>query len=100
MSEDNIYHVNNNNNGYKKMNCHKKPKDNKKFAKDDSDDDINDKNYPNEDNKNIELEIEKMHIQLERLRQTKKDLENENENLDYKINNLKKIIKRIQDEDD
>ena len=98
MSEDNIYHVNNN--GYKKINSHKKPKDNKKFAKDDSDDDINDINYVNDDNKNIDLEIEKMHIQLEKLRQTKKDLENENENLDCKINNLKKIIKRIQEEDD
>ena len=98
MSEDNIYHVNNN--GYKKVNSHKKPKDNKKFAKDDSDDDINEKIYTNEENKNIEVEIEKMHIQLEKLRQTKKDLENENENLDYKINNLKKIIKRIQEEED
>ena len=97
-SEDNIYHVNNN--GYRKVNSHKKPKDNKKFAKDDSDDDISDKNYPNDENKNIDLEIEKMHIQLEKLRQTKKDLENENENLDYKINNLKKIIKRIQEEED
>ncbi len=98
MSEDNIYHLNNN--GYKKVNSHKKPKDNKKFAKDDSDDDINEKNFVNEENKNIDYEIEKMHIQLEKLRQTKKDLENENENLDYKINNLKKIIKRIQEEDD
>ena len=98
MSEDNIYHVNNN--GYKKVNSHKKPKDNKKFAKDDSDDDINEKIYTNEENKNIEVEIEKMHIQLEKLRQTKKDLENEYENLDYKINNLKKIIKRIQEEED
>ena len=41
-----------------------------------------------------------MHITLEKLRQTKRDLENENENLDFKINNLKKIIKRIQDEND
>ena len=49
---------------------------------------------------NIEFEIEKMHITLEKLRQTKRDLENENENLDFKINNLKKIIKRIQDEND
>ena len=30
MSEDNIYHLNNN--GYKKVNSHKKPKDNKKFT--------------------------------------------------------------------
>ena len=28
------------------------------------------------------------------------DLEKENENLDYKINNLKKIIQRIQEEED
>ncbi len=41
-----------------------------------------------------------MHIQLEKLRQTKRDLEDENENLDYKINNLKQIIKRIQEEND
>ena len=98
MSEDNIYHLNNN--GYKKANSHKKPKDNKKFSKDDSDEDINNKNFVNDENKNIDYEIEKMHIQLEKLRQTKKDLENENENLDYKINNLKRIIKRIQEEDD
>jgi predicted RNase H-like nuclease (RuvC/YqgF family) len=52
------------------------------------------------DNENIENEIEKMHITLEKLRQTKRDLENENENLDFKINNLKRIIKRIQDEND
>ena len=95
MSEDNIYYVNNN--GYRKVNLHRKPKENKKFAKDDSDDDIKEKNYENDD---IDSEIEKMHIQLEKLRQTKKDLENENENLDYKINNLKKIIKRIQEEED
>ena len=98
MSEDNLYHVNNN--GYKKVNSHKKPKDNKKFAKDDSDDELNEKNYLNDENINIDLEIEKMHIQLEKLRQTKNDLENENENLDCKINNLKKIIKRIQEEED
>ena len=58
---------------------------------------IKKKNYENDD---IDSQIEKMHIQLEKLRQTKKDLENENENLDYKINNLKKIIKRIQEEED
>ena len=95
MSEDNIYFINNN--SYKKVNSHKKPRE---FIKDDSDDDINEKIYINEENKNIDLEIEKMHIQLEKLRQNKKDLENENENLDYKINNLKKIIKRIQEEED
>ena len=95
MSEDNIYYVNNN--SYRKLNIHKKPKENKKFAKDDSADDIKEKNYENDD---IDSQIEKMHIQLEKLRQTKKDLENENENLDYKINNLKKIIKRIQEEED
>ena len=42
MSEDNIYYVNNN--SYRKVNIHKKPKENKKFAKDDSDDDIKDFN--------------------------------------------------------
>ena len=98
MSEDNIYHVNSN--GFRKINSHKKPKDNKKFVNDDSNDDIKENNFLNEENKNIDYEIEKMHIQLEKLRQTKKDLENENENLDYKINNLKKIIKRIEDEED
>ena len=97
MSENNLHRLNNSGH-IKKMNSHKKPKDNKKFENDDSDEDIQEKKI--EDNKNIELQIEKMHIQLEKLRQTKKDLENDNEYLNYKINNLKKIIKRIQDEED
>ena len=85
------------NNSSKKINSHKKPKDNKVFIYDDANEEI-------EASKNLDpfatdLEIEKMHVQLEKLRQTKKDLENENENLDCKINDLKKIIKRIQDED-
>ena len=91
MSEDNNCLGNNN----KKQNS-KKPIDNKKFVDEYSDEEKNEQKY----DENIEYEIEKMHIQLEKLRQTKRDLENENGNLDLKINNLKKIIKRIQDEND
>ena len=86
-----------NNTSSKKINNHKKPKDNKVFIYDDTNEDI--EASKNMDSITTDLEIEKMHVQLEKLRQTKKDLENENENLDCKINDLKKIIKRIQDED-
>lgn len=86
-----------NNNSNKKINNHKKPKDNKVFIYDDANEEI--EASKNLDSFATDLEIEKMHVQLEKLRQTKKDLENENENLDCKINDLKKIIKRIQDED-
>ena len=89
MSEKNINILN------KKINSRKKPKDNKVFIYDDNNDEI-DAN----DILSTEYEIEKMHVQLEKLRQTKKDLENENENLDCKINDLKKIIKRIQEEEE
>ena len=93
MSEDKNYHLNE----YKKQNSHKKPLEIKKFSNDDLDEEIDEQNF---DGENIEYEIEKMHIQLEKLRQTKRDLEDENENLDFKINNLKQIIKRIQEEND
>ena len=96
MSEEKNFPPNNNNNNNKKPNNHKKPIDNKKFADDYSDEDMIEQNF----DENIELEIEKMHILLEKLRQTKRDLENDNENLDFKISNLKKIIKRIQDENE
>ena len=67
-----------NNNSNKKINNHKKPKDNKVFIYDDANEEI-------EASKNLDSFAT--------------DLENENENLDCKINDLKKIIKRIQDED-
>ena len=89
MSEKNINIVN------KKINNHKKPKENKVFKYDDNNDDIDTNDFLSTD-----CEIEKMHVKLEKMRQTKKDLENENENLDCKINDLKKIIKRIQEEED
>ena len=84
-------------NNCKKQNGHKKPIEIKKYSDDDIDEELNEQNF---DGENIEYQIEKMHIQLEKLRQTKRDLEDENENLDYKINNLKQIIKRIQEEND
>ena len=99
MSEETNYpstNNNDNNNSNKKPNNHKKPIDNKKFADESYDDDMIEQNF----DENIEYEIEKMHILLEKLRQTKRDLENDNENLDCKIDNLKKIIKRIQDENE
>ena len=96
MSEDNNKNNKNSTSNNKKQNNHKKPIDNKKFADDYSEDEIDEQNF----DENIEFEIEKMHIQLEKLRQTKRDLVIENENLDFKISNLQKIIKRIQDEND
>ena len=82
MSEDNNKNNKNSTSNNKKQNNHKKPIDNKKFADDYSEDEIDEQNF----DENIEFEIEKMHIQLEKLRQTKRDLENENENLDFTKN--------------
>ena len=47
---------------------------------------------------NISDEIVKMRMKLEQLRQKKKSLENDNENLTCKINDLRMIIERISNE--
>ena len=47
---------------------------------------------------NISDEIVKMRMKLEQLRQKKKSLENDNENLTCKINDLRMIIERIINE--
>lgn len=47
---------------------------------------------------NISDQIVKMRMKLEQLRHKKKSLENENENLDCKINDLRLIITRISNE--
>ena len=51
------------------------------------------------DEVNIGEEIVKLRMKLEQLRQKKKSLENEGENLTCKINDLRLIIQRISDED-
>ena len=48
---------------------------------------------------NLGEEIVKLRMKLEQLRQKKKSLENEGENLTCKINDLRLIIQRISDED-
>ena len=47
---------------------------------------------------NISDEIAKMRMKLEQLRQKKKSLENDNQNLTCKINDLRMIIERISNE--
>lgn len=58
----------------------------------------NERNEDINSNENISDEIIKMRMKLEQLRQKKKSLENENENLTCKINDLRLIIDRISNE--